>query len=122
MRVVVRAQLHPPLPAGVEGCSKENFERIREAYADGVAFFVSKPGCPDCETMRTLLRTLVSPKKPVVEASLADDACNAVADILKAEKTPTVVYYKGGEAVKRVEPDGVKGWAEFAADLAEIAS
>jgi len=122
-RVVVRRQVfRDALPQAVTGCSVENLGKIREAYPDGVAVFVSKPGCPDCEAMRALLRKLVVPSRPVVEASLGDAACEAVADELKVRRTPVVVYYKGGAQAKRLEPDGTDGWAEFAAALGEMAS
>lgn len=123
MRIIVRRQpAYVQLPRAVEGCSLENFTTIKQTYPEGVALFVSKPGCPDCETMRTMLKKLVVPVKPVIEASLADSQCEAIADLLKVEKTPTVVYFKKGAEDRRIEPDGVKGWAEFAADLSEIAS
>ena len=123
MRIVVRRQpAYVQLPKAVTGCSLENLATIKSTYPEGVAMFVSKPGCPDCETMREMLMNLVVPVKPVIEASLGDPACEAIADLLKVQRTPTIVYFKNGAADKRVEPDGTKGWAEFAVDLNEIAS
>jgi hypothetical protein len=124
MRILVRAQQKNVSEETVGSCQIETLKKIGEEkeYSNGYFLLFSQPKCSYCDSMRDLLDTIVKNLKPIVEASLEDKSCGKLADSLKVEITPTVLYLQNGEEKKRIAPDGKITWQDVKAQISNLAS
>jgi thioredoxin-like negative regulator of GroEL len=103
MRVIVREQ-----DQQFDLCDPEVFKRAVHDNEE-LAVMVGQRGCPTCAAMRKVVRRLEGKiEPPFVEIDLVskDDPCQRVADALRVEKVPTVVYFRGGKEAGRFVGEG----------------
>ena len=122
MRILVRAQEKTVSEEMVGSCEIETVRKLGEKkeYDNGFFLLFSQPECSYCDAMRKLLDSTVKNLKPIVEASLEDKSCGKLADSLKIEITPTVLYMQKGEEKKRIAPDGKMTWQDVQSKIEKI--
>jgi thiol-disulfide isomerase/thioredoxin len=124
MRILVRAQQKNVSEETVGSCQIETLRKIGEdkEYANGFFLLFSQSKCDYCDAMRQLLDQVVKNLRPIVEASLEDKSCGNLADSLKIEITPTILYMQNGEEKKRIAPDGKITWQDVESQISNLAS
>lgn len=136
MRILVRAETQEQRNEAAEeggggeqqeivgACDLESLQKLGEEnneYKNGFFLLVSQPSCGHCDTMRRVLDRSVKTLKPIVEASLNDKKCGELADALKVEITPTILYYEGKDEKHRIIPDGKITWQGVETQIADLA-
>jgi len=99
MRVVIQQD------ADVDVCDPGTFGKILEDNPE-VMVTVTQTGCPKCRTYTRAARELEgeidAPRVEIELSRSAEDPCQKIADILKADDLPTVLYFRDGKETGRI--------------------
>jgi thioredoxin-related protein len=123
MRFIVRSQAKAAQEETIGSCSTDTIKKLGTdtEYRKGFFLLFSQPKCDYCDAMRNVIDSTVKSLKPIVEATLSDKECGKLADELRIEITPTILYFEGSEEKQRIAPDGKMTWQDVESQISKLA-